>query len=349
MSVFEGADGHRRPVTMADIGQRLGISRQLVSIVLRDAPGASVETRQRVREAAREMGFNPHVGAQALRRSRSRSVGVLFAPSHSTEQEIVAAIYPAAAEHGYDVVLSAQTTTRGPDEAVADLQGHRTAALILIGSPLSHAKLMDVVRKSTVPVVDLGAGRTAGGYDVVRSAGDRGIADMIDHLVSQGHRTIAYADATSMPLATLRRSGYRRAMRRHGLGVDVVPCRGDYTAPDYFEESGHSVGRSLLTRDSLPSAVACANDHTAVGVLLALTRAGVRVPEEVSLTGFDDAPISRLSGVYLSTVRQDPLLMGRAAVESALRRIEDPTAPPRETIIPTALVLRGSVASVVSP
>lgn len=340
----EEAIDRQRPATMADIAKRLGISRQLVSIVLRDAPGASAETRQRVREAARELGYNPHAGARSLRRSRSRTLGVLFAPSHSTEPEIVAAIYPAAAERGYDVILSAHTKMRDPQEAIADLLGHRSAALILIGSTLSHEHLMQVARRSTVPVVDLGSGRAGGNYDVVRSAGDRGIADMVDHLVGVGHRDIAFVDAVSMPLATLRRRGYRSAMRRHGLTMDVVACPGDYTAPDYFEEAGYSGGRSLLERDTLPTAVVCSNDHTAVGVLQCLSRAGVRVPEDVSLTGFDDAPISRLSGIDLSTVRQDPLMMGKGAVDSALRRIMDAAAPPQETVIVTSLVVRGSVA-----
>lgn len=332
---------------MADIAERLGISRQLVSIVLRDAPGASAQTRERVRAAAREMGYNPHVGAQSLRRSRSRTLGVLFAPSHSTEPEIVAAIYPAAAERGFDVILSAHTKTRDPNEAIDDLLGHRSAALMLIGSTLAHEELMEVARRSSnVPVVDLGSGRAGGNYDVVRSAGDHGIADMVDHLVGVGHREITFVDPASMPLATLRRRGYRRAARRHGLTIDIVPCRGDYTAPDYFEEAGYAGGQSLLTRDALPTAIVCSNDHTAVGVLQALSRAGVRVPEDVSLTGFDDAPISRLSGINLSTVRQDPLLMGEAAVEAALRRIRDPTAPAGEIVLPTSLVLRGSIAPV---
>lgn len=328
---------------MADIATRLGISRQLVSIVLRDAPGASDDTRRRVREAARELGYNPHVGAQTLRRSHSRTMGVLFAPSHSTEPEIVAAIYPAAAERGYDVILSAHTETRDPHEGINDLLGNRSAALILIGSTLTHQDLVEVASRSIVPVVDLGSGRAGGNYDVVRSAGDRGVAEMVEYLIDIGHRQIAFVDPISMPHATLRRRGYRGAMRKHGLAPDVVPCPGDYTGASYFEEAGYAGGRTLLERDALPTAIVCSNDHSAVGVLQALLRGGVRVPEDVSLTGFDDSPISRLSGVNLSTVRQDPLLMGKGAVDSALRRIQDPSQAPRETVIPTRLILRGSV------
>src|SRR6185295_4403081 len=105
-----GAEG--RPPTMADIAAHLGVSRQLVSIVLRNEPGASDETRRRVREAVQELGFSAHVGARSLRRTRSTDLGVIFAPAHSTEPEIVEHIYPVAGTHGYDVILSAQTATR---------------------------------------------------------------------------------------------------------------------------------------------------------------------------------------------------------------------------------------------
>ena len=98
---------------------------------------------------------------------------------------------------------------------------------------------------------------------------------------------------------------------------------GDYAENDYFEEVGSAAARLLLQRPQLPTAIVAPNDHTAVGVLQVLVRSGVRVPQDVSITGFDDAPIARLSAVDLTTVRQDPGLMGVAAVEAAVRRIEN--------------------------
>jgi DNA-binding LacI/PurR family transcriptional regulator len=339
-----GDRGRRQP-TMADIAAHLGVSRQLVSLVFRDAPGASDETRRRVREAARELGFSPHVGARSLRRARSADLGVIFAPLHSTEPEIVQHIYPAAAARGYDVILSAQTATRSTAEAVEELLGHRCAALIVIGSNLDHAGLRAVSERSPVPVVDVGSGRRNQHYDVVRSSGDKGIAAIMTHVVTDlGHRQIAYVDPAAMPSAALRRRGYERAIIQLGVPRDVLAMPGDYTKGDYFEEAGAAAARLLLQRDELPTAIVTPNDHTAVGVLQILLRNGVRIPRDVSVTGFDDAPIARLSSVDLTTVRQDPELMGVAAVEAAIRRVADRDRKPGETVVPTSLVLRGSTA-----
>ena len=340
----DSTDGTGRPPTMADIAAHLGVSRQLVSLVLRDAPGASEETRRRVRQAAKDLGFSPHVGARSLRRTHSTDLGVIFTPAHSTEPEIVEHIYPAASARGYNVILSAQTTARTTNHAVEELLGHRCAGLIIIGSHLKHPAMRAVSERSPVPVIDVGYGRRNAYYDVVRSAGDNGIDDMVTYLAGLGHRRIAYVDPADMPTATLRRRGYDRAINRLGLPPDVLSAPGEYTKGDYFEEAGSATARILLQRDELPTAVVCPNDHTAVGVLQILLRDGVRIPEDVSITGFDDAPIARLSSVDLTTVRQDPELMGVAAVEAAVRRIQDRDMKPGETVVETSLVERGSAA-----
>jgi len=332
-----------RPPTMADIAAHLGVSRQLVSLVFRDAPGASEETRRRVRKAAEELGFSPHVGARSLRRTRSTDLGVVFAPAHSTEFEIIEHIYSAASTHGYDVILSAQTATRSTGDAVEELLGHRCAGLIVIGSHLDHAGLRAVSRRAVVPVVDVGYGRRNAHYDVVRSSGDRGIDDMVTYLAGLGHREITYIDPVAMPAAALRRRGYDRAADRLGLPADVLPVPGKYRRGDYFEEAGSAAAHRLLEREELPTAVVSPNDHAAVGLLQTLARAGIRVPEDLSITGFDDSPIARLSSVDLTTVRQDPALMGTAAVKAAVRRIQDSALEPAETVVDTYLVERRSV------
>jgi DNA-binding LacI/PurR family transcriptional regulator len=341
----DSANGTSRPPTMADIAAHLGVSRQLVSLVLRDAPGASAETRRRVRQAATDLGFSPHVGARSLRRTRSTDLGVIFTPAHPTETEIIEHIYPAASARGYDVILSAQTATRTTDQAVEELLGHRCAGLIVIGSPLNHAGLRAVSQRSPVPVVDVGYGRRNAYFDVIRSAGDKGIDEMVAYLARLGHRQITYVDPAAMPAAALRRRGYLRAIDRLALPADVLTAPGEYTRGDYFEEVGSAAARILLQREQLPTAVVTANDHTAVGLLQLLLRAGVHVPQDVSITGFDDAPIARLSSVDLTTVRQDPYLMGVAAVEAAVQRIQDRDRKPGETVVKTTLVERGSTAA----
>lgn len=337
-------DGSRQP-TMADIAAKLGVSRQLVSLVLRDAPGASEETRRRVREAAKELGFSPHVGARSLRRARSKDLGVIFAPAHSTELEIVEHIYSAAAARGYDVILSAQTAGRSTEQAVDELLGHRCAAVIVIGSTLDHSALRALAGWIPMPLVEVGYGRTNDHYDVVRSSGDKGIATVVTYLAEIGHRQIAYVDPASMPAATLRRRGYQRTIKKLGIAADVLGMPGDYAKADYFEEIGSAAARILLQRPRLPTAVVAPNDHTAVGLLQVLVRNGVRVPQDVSVTGFDDAPIARLSAIDLTTVRQDPALMGIATVEAAVRRIGHSDLRPAQTVIETSLVIRGSTAT----
>jgi DNA-binding LacI/PurR family transcriptional regulator len=330
----------RRQLTMADIASEVGVSRQLVSLVLRGAPGASAQTRQRVLDAVSRLGYSPHLGAQVLRQAESRHLGVVFAPTHATEPDIVEAMYPAAAAQGHQLILSATTPTRDYAEAVGELAGYRCAALVVIGADLGPGGLTSLAQRSRVPLVVVGDGRRNPVYDVVRSAGDRGVEAVVHHLADLRHRRIVFTYGTAMRPSRLRLSGYRRAIRNLGLAADILAMPGDYT-----EEHGAMAARALLARDELPTAVAAANDQFAVGLMLTLARAGVRVPEDVSVTGFDDIRFARLSAVDLTTVRQDPADMGRAAVAAALRRVDDPDSPPQERVIEPTLVVRSSTAS----
>ncbi len=332
--------GEGRTPTMADIARVLGISRQSVSLALGDAPGPSPETRRRVREAAAALGYHPHLGAQALRRARSTTLGVVFSPAHAAETEILDGVYPAAAAHGCGVVLSPQTVRRSTAEAVGELLGHRCSALVVIGSDLRGRGLDDLVARAGVPVAQVGYGRRNAAYDVVRSAGETGLSDVVEHLHGLGHREITYVHTASKPATLVRRAGYLAAMARLGLVPDVVGGRG----PE-VEEVGAAAARHLLDRPGLPTAVVAANDQAAIGVLQTFARRGVRIPEDVSLTGFDDAAPARFSSADLTTVAQDPGGLGAAAVEVVLARRDDPARRPVEVVRPTRLVVRGSTAA----
>jgi len=336
---MQQADDGRAP-TMADIAAHLGVSRQLVSLVLRDLPGASDDTRRRVWEAAHELGYRPHAGARALRRTRSSDLGVVFSPVHAAEPEIVEAMYDAARAQGYHVILAALTPSRSLSEAVDELLGHRCAAIVVMGAELSHRDLSTIVRRTPVPVTTVGGGNRNASYDVVRSSGDSGIATAVDHLVSLGHKQICFVNSSTMVPGPLRLQGYRQAMAAHGLEPDTVTWVGGYD-----EEAGAVAARTLLDRPSLPTAVVAGNDQIAFGLLQVMLRGGVRVPEDLSVTGFDDIRVARLPGVELTTVRQDPALMGISAVEIAIRRLDDPALPPTVRVVPTTLVVRASTAS----
>lgn len=326
--------------TMADIADRVGVSRPLVSIVLRNAPGASAQTRERVLEAARELGYTPHQGAQSLRRSRSQHLGVTFEPTHASEPEIVEAVYATAAERGYQVVLSARTPLRDEQQTLEELLGYRCAAILALGSELGHVRLAALARRSAVPVVLVGTGRRNGSYDVVQSDGAHGIAAVVEHLADLGHRHVAYLHCPSLPSAADRLRGFVAAARRRGLLTELVrvPGRG------FTEEAGSEGARLLLAAHSRPTALVAGNDQQAVGALWVLIRAGVDVPGQVSVAGFDDTRFARLSAVDLTTASQDTAALGRRAVEAALRRIEEPGLPPQLTCVVPRLLVRSSTA-----
>src|SRR6202000_310494 len=244
----------------------VGVSQTLVSLVLRNAPGASAETRERVLRAAAELGYRPDTAAQVLRRPRSRHIGVLFSLRQPFDIDLVEALYPAAERRGYRIVLGAIGAGRNDRQAVEELLSYRSEALILDGTTIKAAQLAPVAGQ--VPVVDIGRRSITGTVDVVRVADERGARLAVDHLVSLGHRSIVHIDGGDLPAAARRRQGYRRAMQRHGLHRDIRILPGDYT-----EEGGATAGRHLLTEERLPTAIFAANDRCAHGVLDTLTRA----------------------------------------------------------------------------
>lgn len=330
-----------REPTMADIANHLGVSRQIVSIVLRDMPGASNETRARVKAAAKELGYRPHQAARMLRQYSPRQIGVSFSPSHASDSDIVEAIYSAVGRRCLQVVLSAQTRMRTTEQSVDELLGYRCAALIMIGPDLTDRALRDLAKRVTVPLVAVAQGSANRSYDVVRSAGDIGIEMLVRHLASLDHAEFTYVDAPAMPPAANRLDGYLRATSALDCQPDVIVAD-DH---DYTEEAGARAGRQLLARRTLPTAVLACNDQVAVGILQVLSRAGVSVPGDVSLTGFDDSRFASLSSVDLTTARQNPQEMGEAAVAAAVRRVNKPTARPEDHVVLPSLVVRGTTSA----
>jgi len=322
---------------MADVAKHLGISRALVSIVFRGVEGASDATRERVLKAAAELGYRPDSLAQGLRRHRSRTLGVLFSLRRPFEVEFVERLYPFVRPLGYDVLLGAFTPGRGQDTVVDELLRYRCAGLIVVGPDL-HARDLEPLAKE-VAVVEVGRGVTHGPVDVVRNDDAVGTRQAVDHLVSLGHRAIAYIDGGDSPGAERRSVGYRTAMTDHGLAGSVRVVTGGYNVDD-----GAEAARRLL-EDGLPTAVIAANDLCAIGVLDTLIRAGVSVPAELSLVGYDDSLFNRIPGVDLTSVRQNIPRMAKTAIKVMVERLEKPDRKPREFKLRPKLVVRGTTAA----
>jgi len=323
----------RRP-KLDDVAAEVGVSAASVSLVLRNAPGPSAQTRARVLEAAERLGYRPDRTASLLARRRSHLLGVLLDVRSAYHAELVADLHEAAERLGYDLVLSTVTASRPEDRAIETLTDFRCEALILLGPEASASRLTALGQQH--PSIVVGRRTTAAHVDVVRSADDRGIAQAVDHLVDLGHRAIAFVDGGKGPIASDRRRGYRTSMRRHGLGDRVRVVPGDHT-----EASGAHAARGLLA-DGLPTAVVTFSDRVALGLLDAFSRAGVDVPGDVSVTGYDDSPAARLAHIDLTSVSQDAEQQASHAVAAAVARLDGGQAGGHEVVLEPRLVVRGT-------
>ncbi|MER6133485.1 LacI family DNA-binding transcriptional regulator [Streptomyces sp. NPDC001815] len=326
---------------MTDVAAKAGVSRALVSIVFRGRPGASQETRDRVLRVADEIGYRPDSAARLLARGRSRTLGVVLTVHQPFQADLVEGIYPEAERLGYDVLLSAHAPGRDEGKVVEALLSHRCEALILLG-PASDPDRLDALGHRTVAV---SVGRHLPGVhvDSVHTAETKGVRQAIGHLVELGHRRIAHVDGGRDPGSAERRRAYRAAMRRHGLAEEIRVIPGAHT-----EQAGVDAGRLLVAeaersgRTALPTAILAGNDRCAMGLLITFARAGVEVPDEVSVVGYDDSHLSHLMPIGLTTVRQDAALMAEHAVRFAVERLENPDLEPREAVLDPKLVVRGS-------
>lgn len=329
------AAGPARP-TMRDVAEAAGVSRALVSIVFRGAPGASAATRARVLEVAEQLGFTPNRSASLLKLRRNRHLGVTMHVRSTFHAELVEGIQAAADAAGYEVVLSAVAPGRPESRAVATLLDFRCEALLLLGTDLDEAALTDLARR--VPVVLVGGARTHRTLDVVRSSDDRGSSLVVDHLVGLGHRRLAYVDGGRTLPSTDRRRGFRRALTRHGL-TEVAVLTGGAD-----EAAGGRAVELLLDAGALPTGVCTFNDQVAVGVVERFARAGVQVPADVSVAGYDDTAFAALLAIDLTSVNQDAPAQAVGAVDAAVERLDGGRTDPVERVFEPRLVVRGSTA-----
>ena len=324
-------DGSRP--TIIDVARAAGVSKALVSIVMREVPGASAETRRRVKRIAEEIGYVPDQRARKLRQIRSGLLGVVFELQQPFHGDVVEQLYAAAARRGYDVVLSAVAPSRPEDRAVADLMRERCEAAILLGSSLTVDELS--VLAAQLPAVVVARQSGAAEVDSVRGDDVAGIALAVDHLVELGHRHIAHIDGGGAAGTADRRRGFVDAMARHGLAAFAAMVSGGLTEAD----GARGIGE-LLTRPHRPTAVVAFNDRCATGVLDQLVRRGVEVPGDMSVVGYDDSRLARLMHVQLTTVSQDAAQLAEAAVSAALGRITGGTAS--DLVLPPHLVVRAT-------
>jgi DNA-binding LacI/PurR family transcriptional regulator len=324
---------------MADVARLAGVSSQTVSRVSTGHPGVVESTRQSVLDAMQQLGYRPNSAARALRRGEFRTLGViLFTLATTGNSRTVEAIAAHAAQAGYAITLVpvASPTRDGVLGAFTRLGELAVDGFIVIMEVhLLHDANLTIPPGVQVVVVDSDAGDQ---FPVVDTDQSDGARQAVRHLLDLGHRTVWHVTGPGESYASGRRTQAWRAVLEEA-GRPIPPAeRGDWSAL-----SGYEAGLRLADNPDC-TAIFAANDQMALGVLRALHERGRRVPEEVSVVGFDDIPDAAAYLPPLTTVHQDFAEVGRRCVRGLLEQIHDAPAEPGTVLVPTTLVIRDSTA-----
>jgi DNA-binding LacI/PurR family transcriptional regulator len=323
---------------MEDVAREAGVSRALVSLVMRDQANVSPVRRGRVLEVADRLGYRPNATARSLASRRTRTVGVVLDDLRNPFfAEIAGGVQELASELGYQLLLGAGgRLARRERAALATLLEYRVDGLILVSPRMRAADIAGAAAE--VPVVVVGRQLRGLDGDSVLIDERHGTGLVLDHLTSLGHERIVHVGAGRGAGGPQRRSAYLRGMRARRLGSYARVIPGDFT-----EEAGTNAARELLAEPELPTAVFAANDMVAARLLGEFDRAGVAVPDDVSIVGYDNISIAHLAHVSLTTVDQPRTEMGRMALELLLARIEQ-RRPSVVRLVEPTLVVRSTTA-----
>ena len=326
--------------TLETVAARAGVSRSLVSLVLRGSGSVSPGRREAVLRAVAELGYRPNAAARVLAERKSNTVGVLLNDLRQPWfADMLDGLTPALHAGGKAILLGDGRLDRMLDEPLTwSFLDLGVDGLVLAGSSPVTATIINVA--SQIPTVAVGGmDPDLPHVDVLANDNQLGGTLAVRHLVSLGHRRIAHISGLPSAAGRLRMQAYQDAMLSAGLGGQVRVETGDMT-----EEGGYRAAMRLLalTGAERPTAIFAANDLSCVGALSAAAAAGVRVPEELSLVGFDNSHLARLRALWLTSVDGTAYAMGQRAARMLLSRIERPDAPREVTLMPPRLEVRGS-------
>lgn len=326
-------------VTSAEVAERAGVSRSAVSRVF--TPGASVseKTADRVRRAAAELGYRPNVLARSLMTGRSRIIGLVVAYlDNHFYPTALEKLSNALQERGYHVmVFMASQTADNIDEVLDEILGYQVDGLVMASAAIS-SELAARCRDSAVPVVLFNRRQQNALQTSVTSDNYRGGRIAAEFLVAGGHERIAHiAGWQGASTALDREAGFRDGLRRAGRSLFAR------SVGDFDPGRARDAARQMFGAPARPDAVFVANDYMAFLVMDVLRdEMGLRVPQDVSVVGFDDVPTAAWAAYDLTTVRQDTDAMVAETVRTMLAAVADPGSAPESVVLDVRLVVRGS-------
>jgi len=306
-------------------------------MVTRGESGVSDEKRDAILKAIGELDYRPNAMARGLVQRQTRILGIMVSDLQNPFfAAVVSGIQERAEERGFRVLITTGDRTPSVEEsAIENLLELRVDGLIL-ASPRVDDEVIARVGRS-VPVVVLNRDTVDETSDSVTNDNIAGAHLAIEHLVSFGHHRIAFIEGGAGAGARIRHHGYLSAMHDFGLADEILNVEGRHT-----EEGGYQGAMELLRLRVLPTAVFASNDLCAIGAMNAFEEAGLNIPEDLSLVGYDNNRMAALRHISLTTIDQPGDHMGRSAVERLAERIDGDRAEPRHDVVTPSLVVRST-------
>lgn len=333
-------------VTLRDVAHRAGYSVTTVSRALNGFDDVNIETRRHIEAVARELGYIPNLSARQLQTRRAHILGFVIpaAPERLAEpffSEFLTAVSVAAAQFGYDLLISAHAPDAHELDAYRRLvQGGRVDGMILIRGRQDDPRVA-LLRELGIPFALFGRAGEANDFAWVDVDGETGVRAATEHLLALGHRRIAHLSGPRhYSFVGRRRAGYEAAMHAAGLAPMVRAVE------SLTEEAGLRAARALLAAPERPTAIIAQTDLVAFGVMRAAHEAGLRVGRELAVIGFDGLATSAYSTPPLTTIAQPITEIGGRLVEMLVGQIITPTDPPPHLLLPATLIVRESSTGV---
>jgi LacI family transcriptional regulator len=332
---------NRRP-TQIDVALRAGVSQATVSLVVNNSARTAIpdETRQRVYQAIDELGYRPNTLASSLRLGKTQTIGLILPDSANPFfAEVSRSIEASAFKQNYNLILcNTEEDTEKELLYVDVLCSRQVDGIIFVAVGDKTDSLLRVIGKN-IPLVMVDRDLSGMEVDAVLMDNYQGGYLATEHLIQLGHRRIGCIFGPSSVNPSARRGeGYLAALKDHEISPDEnLMIRGDF-----HPYSGMEAAHRMLNLPEHPTAIFACNDLMAIGAMRAITEAGLKVPEEISLVGFDNIELASYTNPPLTTVAQPIQEAGQRAVNLLLSRIEEPDLPFRQVMLPTSLTIRRS-------